>query len=131
MCWTITIPGHTRGSAVRTASSACVPPVEVPRATTCSVVCAMASWRGACGSAADGPDAPPAGATVRLGRARAASRMMRLNSAACPCRKSRSPNVGLVTKETAPADSAAIVVLAPFSVRVEQITTGVGRSAIS
>jgi hypothetical protein len=37
----------------------------------------------------------------------------------------------LVTKLTAPAESAAIVVAAPFSVSVEQITTGVGRSPIS
>jgi hypothetical protein len=30
--------GHTRGSAVSTASSACVPPVDVPMATMRSVV---------------------------------------------------------------------------------------------
>ncbi len=40
------------------------------------------------------------------------------------------PSLGLVMIETAPAESASIVVLAPFSVKVEQITTGVGRSVM-
>jgi hypothetical protein len=33
MCCTMTMPGQTRGKRVNTASSACVPPVEVPMAT--------------------------------------------------------------------------------------------------
>jgi len=37
----------------------------------------------------------------------------------------------LVTKLTAPSARACIVVVAPCAVRVEHITTGVGRSAIS
>ncbi len=43
MCWTITMPGQTRGKAVSTTSSAWVPPVEVPMATMRSVV-----WASAC-----------------------------------------------------------------------------------
>src|SRR5471032_851808 len=42
MCWTMTMPGQTRGSDVSTSSSAWVPPVDVPMATTRSVVCTMA-----------------------------------------------------------------------------------------
>ncbi|EXI72864.1 MAG: hypothetical protein AW07_03000 [Candidatus Accumulibacter sp. SK-11] len=39
MCWTMTIPAIVSGRRVSTASSACVPPVEVPMAITLSVVC--------------------------------------------------------------------------------------------
>lgn len=38
MCWTMTIPKQVAGNLVSTASSACVPPVEVPMAINCSVV---------------------------------------------------------------------------------------------
>jgi hypothetical protein len=38
MCWTTTIPATVTGRRVSTASSACVPPVEVPMAITLSVV---------------------------------------------------------------------------------------------
>ncbi len=48
MCWTMTMPVVTAGSLVSTASSACVPPVEVPMATTLSVVLAMALMPAAC-----------------------------------------------------------------------------------
>jgi len=41
-----------------------------------------------------------------------------------------SPSLGLVTIATAPAAIASMVVWTPFSVRVEQMTTGVGRSAM-
>jgi hypothetical protein len=36
-------------------------------------------------------------------------------------------SVGLGTKSTAPISSACIVMLAPFCVRVDTITTGIGR----
>ena len=46
-------------------------------------------------------------------------------------RKSRSPSLGFVTTLTAPASRACMVVVQPFSVSVEHMTTGVGFSAIS
>jgi hypothetical protein len=51
MCWTITIPGDTRGSRVSTSCRARVPPVEVPMATTRSVVRVMAEAEAAVGGA--------------------------------------------------------------------------------
>ncbi len=136
MCCTITMPGHTLGSAVSTASSAWVPPVEVPMATIRSVVWAMA-WPLAAGRIASALSLP-AGAGAGVGRALrlprfltlewAAARIAATNSGADSIRKFFKPVVGLVMTSTAPADSACREVSAPFWVSEEQITTGVGRS---
>ena len=52
------------------------------------------------------------------------------SSAAESCRKLFRPILGLLMISTAPAAKACSVVSAPFSVSDEQITTGVGRSAM-
>ena len=132
MCCTTTIPGVTRGNWLSTASSACVPPVDVPTATIRSVVCAMAFWPVAGNIASTnsfgtgGAGAAPPFSALRL--ATAADLMANSKSSAASCRKFFRPIFGLVMIDTAPADSACIVVSAPRSVRVEQTTTAVGRS---
>lgn len=60
----------------------------------------------------------------------AAARTAATSSSLLAVRKSCRPSFGLAITATAPAAIAAIVVSAPLSVRVEQITTGVGRSAM-
>ncbi len=132
MCCTMTMPGLTRGKAVSTASSAWVPPVEVPMAMSRSVVCAMACWLGASMASAlslvlTGTEE---GLPTRLRLAWAAARTAMARSWADSCRKLFIPMVGLVMMSTAPAAIACRVVSAPFSVREEQITTGVGCSAM-
>ena len=135
----MTMPGVTRGSAVSTSSNASVPPVDVPMATTRSVVrssglpsCAAGRIASAVSLAATGTGAGAAAARAASRRTLAwlAARTAASSSAALSLRKSFRPSLGLVMIETAPAASAAIVVSAPFSVSVEQITTGVGRSAM-
>ena len=135
ICCTITMPGQTRGKAVRTISRACVPPVEVPMATIRSVVCAMEcavaaeriasalSFSDTCGNGV-------AALTWRLTLAWAAALTAATRSLDDSCKKLFNPTLGLVIISTAPAASACMVVSAPFSVSVEQITTGVGCSAI-
>ena len=119
-------------------------------AMTRSVVTAMARL------AAGAPGGSGRGAPARLGRCVAAAataaravagaacgrgpRARRLLAAAARTaatrpllgspRKSRRPSVGLVTKATAPSAIACSVVAAPLAVRVEHITTGVGRSTM-
>ena len=132
------MPGQTRGSAVSTTSSACVPPVEVPMATTLSVVCAIAwfwppaarmtsaeSFGGLALSGASGRAGPR-----RLRLALDAALIAWISSPALSSRNWRSAVFGLVTMAKAPAASTCIAVSEPRSVSVEQMTTGVGRLAM-
>lgn len=129
MCWTTTMPGDMAGRWVSTASSAWVPPVEVPIATTRSVVRCKALP--ACGAGAAWGWIWASGRRLsRAGLARLAARTAWMMSLLASCRNVLSPMRGLVTMPAAPAANACMVVSAPCSVSVEQITTGVGRSAM-
>src|ERR1035437_8725397 len=138
MCWTMTIPRQVAGNWVSTASRACVPPVEVPMATTWSVVRTRALLPAALSitsafsfglTAAGIPTALEVLRTARI-LARAALRTACTMSLEASSRKLFSPSLGLVIIEMAPADRASKVACAPSSAREEQITTGVGCSAM-
>lgn len=114
MCCTTTIPGDTRGSEVSTTSSAWVPPVEVPIATSRSVVTESLAEAGT------GDPATLAAAARRWAgivpdfrtdvtaficrmSPPAAPLTMRAMSATSDSRKALSPSLGLVMIATAPA----------------------------
>ena len=128
------MPVLVRGSRVSTASSAWVPPVEVPMATTLSVVLCSALPAPAPGRAASMASAPSLGrGTVIRTRpmlARAAARTAVTKSSPASCKNCFTPSLGLVMMLSAPAASASMVVAAPSSVSEEHTTTGVGRSAM-
>ncbi len=131
MCWTMTMPGESTRSCLSTSSSAWVPPVDVPSATTRSVV-VRALAAGSAGRAGDAGDA--AGvlrATVTRGRVAAACWICLMRSLESCNRLSFRPSRALVNTPTAPAAKASRVMAAPASVNVEQMIVGVGRSAIN
>ena len=134
----MTMPGLSTGKRLSTASSAWVPPVEVPRATTRSVVSTIARDPGATpGNTASAVSlaATLTGAAACLGvsamrrtRARAAALTTETRSSPPSSKVCFKAALGLATMLTAPAAMACMVVSAPCVVNVEQITTGVGRS---
>ena len=134
MCCTITMPLPTLGSRVSTASSAWVPPVEVPIATTRSVVSAMARVLAACAASIASAVSLGGGAPAVARRAtwlmlaRAAARTAPARSSAELCRNCFTPILGLVMIARAPALSASMVAAAPFSASEEQTMVGVGCS---
>ncbi len=130
------MPGLSTGSALSTASSACVPPVDVPSATTRSVVSLMARWgapddKMASADSLAGIGAALGAAAILRTRAWAAALTTAMRSSDSSSRYCLRLTLGLATMLTAPAAMACIVVSAPCGVSVEQITTGVGRSAMS
>ena len=131
MCWTTTKPGASSGSAISSTRSASVPPVDVPMATTLSVVTdsvrvgtvgstTSAEWR----FSDDGM------AARRRGRASAAPRTLSTIMMACSYRKSWMPTAGFWMTSTAPYSSARSTVSAPFFASAEQTRTGIGWSAM-
>ncbi len=102
-------------------------------ATTRSVVSAIAP--AAVGSAGAVEMRVPGLAAVVRASARRLARAAARTASASPLlrsvRNSFKPAFGLVTNPTAPAAIACIVVSQPRSVKVEHITTGVGRSAMT
>src|SRR5690606_15554721 len=91
------------------------------------------------GMEATAPDRTAARAGARLpaavvgrcrGRALAAAVTALITLAPDSLKKPCRSNLGLAMTSTAPADSASRLARAPRSVRVEQIITGVGRSAM-
>ncbi|MCY1353576.1 hypothetical protein D9M69_399210 [compost metagenome] len=125
--------GAFTGSWQSTCSRAWVPPVEVPSRTMRSVVrwlCSPDVGRSSSASALSLAVLSMLGGASGLTRALAAERIAATISRELSWRKSRKPSVGLQITSTAPAARAWSVISAPFSVSVEQITTGVGRVAM-
>ena len=129
------MPGVLRGKARNTTSVDCTPPVDTPITTTRSVVSAMAPWTAGGAMKGRGAGLPPAGAGAERGSAFRLALAAAFTASTKPLERSpknsRRPMRGLVTKLTAPAARACMVVSQPASVSVEHMTTGVGRSAIS
>ena len=122
MCWTMTIPGIFAGSLVKTSLMASVPPVDAPIAITLSVVSLRAEYE-SLGSLVCG--------LALWTFAFAAAFTFSIISAFISSIPSYMFECGFGTKSTAPASKASSVVLAPFWVSEETITTGVGMCVIS
>src|ERR1700733_508493 len=131
MCWVMTIPGMSDGRPMSTCLMASVPPVDAPMAMMRSVVAkcvgalrfgstASASWLST--TASDG--------TSSNGRTWACAAIFTLEmiSREDSLMPWMTSTVGLATKSTAPKLSASSATVAPFCVREEHITTGMGRS---
>ena len=113
---------------------ACVPPVELPSTTglLTDSACRPASGGRAAGLAMAAPPAARRGIAAWLrGRERAAAFSVCTSSRRDSSRNCFSPSRGLDTTATAPADSASSAISLPWVVSVEQITVGMGQSAIS
>ncbi len=127
MCWVMTMAGASAGIGTSTSRIASVPPVEAPMKMIFSVERRGSGAGAAVAAAATGvADAP----LWRPTRAQAATRILSTMSPASSLSPLLTPIRGLATKSTAPSSSARSVTSAPCSVRVETITTGIGRSRI-
>src|SRR5450830_1878040 len=133
MCWVITIPGESAGRRVNISLMASVPPVDAPIQISFSVDTRPMEVTGTrTGTGPPTAEAVKEGAvTIRLIWAAAAIRIFSTICADNSLKPSATPILGLATKSTAPNSSAFIVTSAPRSVKVEIMTTGIGRKRIS
>ena len=125
MCWVISTPGASAGSCMSRARVASVPPVDAPMKMSFSVE------RQPSAATLFTAVSPVPAALARRTWARAAVRSLLVMSCSSRRKPSATPMRGLATKSTAPSSSARNVTSAPRSVKVETITTGMGRSRIS
>ena len=125
------MPGLSPGSEVSTSSSACVPPVELPITTGLLTDSACSPAIGGRGAAAVAPAAARGALRPARGRERAAVLSVWSSSRRESSRNCLSPNRGLATTATAPADKASSAMRLPSVVSVEQITVGMGDSSIT
>ena len=132
------MPVLVAGKRVSTASSAWVPPVDVPMAISLSVVpyirapvCAVGNITSAdsLGRLINGCGVLAIWRTAFM-LAREAALMLATISLAESWRNALRSILGLVMMLTAPAESASMVTCAPLSASEEQMITGVGCSAM-
>jgi hypothetical protein len=129
--------GESAGSGTNTSRMASVPPVEAPIQMTFSVDSRLndTDFAGAEGALLSGPSADFLMATggawaCLLTCATDAVLILSTISEERSFNAVATPIRGLATKSIAPISSARMVISAPFSVRVETITTGMGRKRI-
>jgi hypothetical protein len=131
MCWVMTMAGESAGMRTRISLIASVPPVEAPMQISFSVDTRPSRPVVARAAAVACVVAAAWSLGARRTCATAATRIFSTISDASSFSPELRPTRGLATKSMAPSSSARMVTSAPFSVSVEIISTGMGRSRIS